>query len=50
MDKSIAELSLPRSQVHEDRFHVVVEYGRKFFTRPMDFRDDCVFPHGATLP
>jgi hypothetical protein len=49
-DKPCAQGSLTLPEICEDRLDVKVEFRCKLFARPMDFRDDRVFPHDIILP
>jgi hypothetical protein len=50
MNQPCAKRGLTLSKVAEDRLNVEAKFRRELFARPMNLRDDGVFPHGATLP
>lgn len=48
--ESSSQRGLALAKIGEDRFHVEAVFCGKLFPRPMDIRDDRVFPHDAMLP
>ena len=48
--ESFAQGGLTTADIRENRINVKIEFRRQQFADAIDFRDDGIFPHAATLP